>query len=124
MCLCMCAGLGGRRLGLNDRLVRRRHLNSWELHPAIPLLQWLLGLRRFSIFPDRRSLGIWLSNQRGPAALLIYDLESQRSAGPIHHLHPSFFCRPHPSVLPREEPLAVFFPPCLLIILPERSQLN
>lgn len=110
MCLCMCAGLGRRRLGLNDRRVRRRHLNSWELHPAIPLLQWLLGLRHFSIFPDRRSLGIWLSNQRGPAVLLIYDLESQHSNGPIHHLHPSFFVVfTPPSCLVKN--LSLFFSP-------------
>ncbi len=92
MCSCVCVfACGSWRLGQTDRSVWLRHLNSCELHPAIPLLQWLLGPRRFSIFPDRRSLGIWLSNQRGPAALLIYDLASQHSAGPIHHLHPGLF---------------------------------
>lgn len=118
MHVCLCAGPG-----LSDRSVRLRHLNSWELHPAIPLLQWLLGLRRFSIFPDWHSLGIWLSNQRGPAAFLIYDLESQHSAGPIHHLHPGFFVVfTPPSCLMKD--LLLSPPPCLLIILPERSQLN
>lgn len=92
VCVCFCVRVSADwRLGQADRSMRLRHLNSCELRPAIPLLQWLLSPRRFSIFPDRRSLGIWLSNQRGPAALLIYDLASQHSAGPIHHLHLGLF---------------------------------
>lgn len=117
--VCFCVRVSAdRRLGQTDRSVRLRHLNSCELHPAIPLLRWLLGPRRFSIFPDRRSLGIWLSNQRGPAALLIYDLASQHSAGPIHHLHLGFF------VVFTLQDLSALFVACLLIILPERSLRN
>lgn len=91
-CVCFCVRVSADwRLGQTDRSVWLSHLNSCEIHPAIPLLQWLLGPRRFSIFPNRRSLGIWLSNQHGPAALLIYDLASQHSAGLIHHLHLGLF---------------------------------
>lgn len=124
LCVCFCARVSvDWRLGQTDRSVRLRHLNSCMLHPAIPLLQWLLCPRRFSIFPDRRSLGIWLSNQHGPAAFLIYDLASQHSANPIHHHHLGFFVV---FTLPfRTGPL--LFAARLSIILPKRSlrkQLN